>query len=174
MSFLNKLKQGLGIGTLEARLDVPAQIAGNSGQFEGDFVLTAKSDQQIISVRIKFDMTRLWDETKQRTDSNGKEESYTSQESETFELGHYTNETPFTIKTGEVKTIHFVLPFQMINTRSAADVAIEQGGVSAMLGTLSKLTANVRNERFEYTVAGKVDIKDAVFDRGDAKTVIVR
>jgi hypothetical protein len=50
MPFSNKIEQGLGFGTLEAKLNIPTQIAGSSGQFEGDFNLTAISDQQIKEV----------------------------------------------------------------------------------------------------------------------------
>ena len=173
MSFLNKIKQGLGFGTLEAKLNVPGQIAGNSGQFEGDFVLTAKSDQQIKEVKVKFEMVRHWEETKYRRDSNGHQERYTSHESQTFELGNYNDQNPFEMKASEVKTIHFAVPFQMINTQSPADAAIGQGGVSAVLGTLSKLTSNMRNERIEYKVEGKVDLKDVALDPHDSKNIIV-
>jgi hypothetical protein len=174
MSFLNKIKQGLGIGTLEAKLNIPGQIAGSSGQIEGDLVLTAKSDQHVLKAIVRLEMVRTWDETKQRRDDKGQEESYTSQESDTIEIGQYENDTPFDIKAGEVKTIHFTLLFQLMNTQSAADAAIEQGGVPAMLGTLAKLTSNMRNERIEYHVKGKVDLKDAMFDRGDSKKIIIR
>ena len=173
MSFFNKIKQGLGLGTLDAKLNVPGQIAGNSGQLEGDFILTAKSDQQIKEVKVKFEMVRKWDETKRRRDSNGHEQSYTSQESQTYELGNFIDNTPFEMKANEVKTIHFALPFQMIDPRSAADDAIEKGGVSAVLGTISKLASNLRNERLEYRVEGKVDLKDVVFDPGDSKEIYV-
>jgi hypothetical protein len=173
MSFLNKIKQGLGFGTLEAKLNVPGQIAGSSGQFEGDFILTAKSDQQIKEVKVKFEMVRRWEETKYRRDSNGHQESYTSHESQTFELGNYSDKTLFEIKASEVKTIHFTVPFRAINTQSPADAAIGQGGVSAVLGTLSKLTSNMRNERVEYKVEGKVDLKDVALDPHDSKNIIV-
>ena len=173
MSFLNKIKQGLGFGTLEAKLNVPGQIARNSGQFEGDFILTAKSDQQIKEIMVKFEMVRHWEETKHRRDSNGHQESYTSYESQTFELGNYNDQNPFEMKASEVKTIHFAVPFQMINTQSPADTAIGQGGVSVVLGTLSKLTSNMRNERIEYKVEGKVDLKDVALDPHDSKNIIV-
>jgi hypothetical protein len=173
MSFLNKIKQGLGFGTLEAKLNVPGQIAGNSGQFEGDFILTAKSDQQIKEVKVKFEMVRHWEETKHRRDSNGHQESYTSHESQTFELGNYIDKNPFDMKASEVKTIHFAVPFQMINTQSPADTAIGQGGVSAVLGTISKLTSSMRNERVEYKIEGKVDLKDVALDPHDSKNIVV-
>ena len=173
MSFFNKITQGLGLGTLEAKLNVPGQIAGNSGQFEGDFILTAKSGQQIKEVWVKFEMVQYWDETKHRRDSNGHQESYTSHESQTFELGNYIDKTPFEMKASEVKTIHFAIPFQMINPQSSADAAIAQGGVSAVLGTITKLASSLRNERVDYRVEGKVDLKDVAFDPRDSKDVIV-
>jgi hypothetical protein len=173
MSFLNKIKQGLGIGTLDAKLNVPGQIAGNNGQFEGDFILTAKNNQQIIEVWVKFEMVKHWDETKHRRDSNGHQQSYTSHESQVFELGKYFDKTPFEMKASEVKTIHFAIPFQMINTQSSSDAAISQGGVSAVLGTISKLTSNFRNERIDYKVEGKVNLKNVAFDPGDSKDIIV-
>lgn len=173
MSFFNKIKQGLGFGTLEAKLNVPGQVAGNSGQFEGDFILTAKSDQQIKEVRVKFEMVRHWDETKHRRNSDGKQESYTSHESQSFELGNYTEKTPFGMKANEVKSIHFTIPFQAINTQSPVEAASEQGAVSAVLGTLSKLASTMRNERVEYKVEGHVDLKDVVFDPNDSKNIFI-
>ncbi len=110
MSFLNKIKQGLGIGTLEAKLNVPGQVDGNTGQFEGDFVLTAKSDQHIKEVGVKFEMVRRWEETKHRRDSNGNQHDYTSPQSQTIELGNYIDNTPFEMKANEIKTIHFTHP----------------------------------------------------------------
>jgi len=174
MSFLKKIKQGLGIGTLEAKLDVPGEIKGSAGKFEGDFILTAKSDQQIKEVGVKFEMVHHWEETKHRRDSKGNPHDYTSTQSRTIELGNYFHNTPFGMKANEIKAIHFAIPFQMINPRSSADAAIEQGGVSAVLGTLSKLASTMRNERVEYKVEGKVDLKDAAIDPGDSKIVIVR
>jgi hypothetical protein len=173
MSFLNKIKQGLGFGTLEAKLNVPVQIAGNSGLIEGDFTLTAKSDQQIKEVWVKFEMVRHWDETKYRRVSNGKQQRYTSHESQTFELGNYIDKTPFEMKASEVKTIHFAIPFQMINSQPSADAAIGQDGVSAILGTISKLASNLRNERVDYRIEGKVDLKDVAFDPSDSKDIFV-
>jgi hypothetical protein len=173
MSFLNKIKQGLGLGTLEAKLNLPEQIAGNSGKFEGDFILTAKSDQQIKEVWVKFEKVRHWEETKYRRDSNGHQERYTSHESQTFELGNYSDKTPFEMKASEVKTIHFAILFQLINPQAQADPAIAAGGVSAVLGTITKLTSNMRNERVDYRVEGKVDLKDVAFDPKDSKEVFI-
>ena len=174
MSFLKKIKQGLGIGTLEAKLDVPGEIDGNSGKFEGDFLLTAKSDQQIKEVAVKFEMVQRWEETKHRRDGKGNQHAYTSTQSRTIELGNYLDNKPFEMKANENKAIHFAIPFQMVKPGSSADEAIEQGGVSAVLGTLSKLASTMRNERVEYKVEGKVDLKDAAIDPGDSKKVIVR
>jgi len=173
MSFLNKIKQGLGFGTLEAKLNVPGQIAGNSGQIEGDFILTAKSDQQIKEVWVKFEMVRHWDETKRRRDSRGHEQKYTSQQSQTFELGNYIDKTPFDMKASEVKSIHFAIPFQIINPQSQANTDIGQSGISEVIGVISKLASNLRNERVDYKIEGKVDLKDVAFDPGDSKLIIV-
>ncbi|OGO07612.1 MAG: hypothetical protein A3K46_00145 [Chloroflexi bacterium RBG_13_60_9] len=174
MSFLNKIKQGLGIGTLEAKLNVPGQIDGNAGKFEGDFILTAKSNQLIKEVGVKFEMVRRWEETKHRRDSKGNQHSYSSTQSQTTELGNYIDHTPFEMKANDTKTIHFTIPFQKMNPRSSADAAIEQGGVSAVLGTISKLASTMRNERVEYKVEGKVDLKDAAIDPSDSRKIIVQ
>ena len=173
MSFLNKIKQGLGIGTMEAKLNVPGQIAGSSGQFEGDFILTAKSDQLVQEVSVKFEMVRRWDVTKYRRDSNGMQESYTSHESQTFELGNYIDKTPFEVKASQVKTIHFTIPFQPINPQSSAEPAAGPGGISAVLGAISNLASSLRNERVNYQVAGKVDLKGVALDPNDSKDVFV-
>ncbi len=173
MSFFNKIKQGLGIGTLQAELNVPGQISGTSGRFEGDFILTAKSDQQIKEVKVKFEMVRHWDETKHRTDSQGHPENYTSHETQSFELGNFNDKTPFAMKASEARTIHFAIPFQPINLQGPADAMIAQGGIGGVLGTLAKLSSNIRNERFEYRVEGKVDLKDVAIDPKDTKNIFV-
>jgi hypothetical protein len=173
MSFLSKIKKGLGIGTLEAKLNVPGQIAGDSGQIEGDFILTAKSDQQIKEVYVKFEMVRHWEETKRRRDNNGREESYTSHQRKTYELGKYIEQTPFDMKASEIKSIHFVIPFQLVSAQSAAEAVIGEGGVSKVLGAISQLGSALRNERFEYKVKGKVDLIDVAIDPKDSKVIIV-
>jgi hypothetical protein len=173
MGFFDKIKQGLGIGTMEAKLNVPGQIAGSSGQFEGDFILTAKSDQQVQEVSIKFEMVRRWDVTKHRQDSNGRQESYTSHESQTFELGNYLDKSPFEVKAGEVKTVHFTIPFQPINTGPSAEPAAAQSGVSKVLGALSNLASSIRNEQISYKVTGKVDLKGVALDPNDMKDIYI-
>ena len=44
MSFFNKLKQGLGISTAKAELQIPATIAKDSTGVNGKVVITAQSD----------------------------------------------------------------------------------------------------------------------------------
>ena len=173
MSFFNKIKQGLGLGTLDAKLNVPAQITGTSGQFEGDFSLTAKSDQQIKEIKVKFEKVLRWDETKFRRDSNGHEERYTAHESQTFELGVFDDKTPFGMKANEAKTVHFVVQFQPFNPLADAQKVANQSGVAAVLGVVADIAAGRRNERTEYRVEGKVDLKDVMFDPSDAKDVFV-
>ena|ERR1051326_252739 len=171
MSFFNKIKQGLGIGTLEAKLSVPGQIARNSGQVQGDFVLTAKSNQQIKEVKVKFEEVHSWDVTKHRRDSNGHEQSYTSRESRTFELGNYIDKTAFSMKAGEVKTIHFTLPFQM--SRPDMNENTDQGAVAEILGAVSKMASAMRNERFQYKLEGSVSLEGTLLNPGDSKNVVL-
>lgn len=173
MSFFNKIKQGLGFGTLEAKLNIPVQIAGSAGQIEGDFILTAKSDQQVKEIWVKLEMIKSWDETKRRRDSNGNEESYNSHETRSYELGKFSDKTPFAIKANETRTVHFVVPFQPIAAPQPADsnnTGFNLGGIAV---TISNVVSNLRNERTEYKVEGKVDLKDVAFDPGDSKNVIL-
>jgi len=172
MSFLSKIKKGLGIGTLDAKLNVPGQIAGSSGQLEGDFTLTAKSDQQVKEVKVKFELIQHWDEIKRRRDSNGREESYTSHESRSFELGNYNDKTPFEMKSGEVKTVHFAIPFQPFNPQSSGGSG-GQGGLAAVMGAISQVASTLRNEHIEYKVEGKVDLEGVALDPKDVKSIFV-
>jgi hypothetical protein len=173
MSFFNKIKKGLGFGTLEVHLYVPTPIAGNSGQLKGVLNLTAKSDQQINEVLVKFEKIVHWDETKHRRASNGSVTSYTSHESQTFELGNYSDKTPFEMKAGEDKTIHFTIPFQTIDTQSPAAAEIEEGGVLAVLGINRKYGSDMRNVHSDYKVEGKVDLKGVAFDPKDSARINV-
>ncbi len=172
MSFFQKIKQGLGIGTLDAKLNV-WPVPGGCDQIEGDFNLTAKSSQKIKEVLVKFVMVQHWQETKHRRDSNGRMESYTSQQSKTFELGNYLDLKPFEMNAGEVKTIHFVIPYRMVETQSPEDAEIEKGGLSAVLGTLSKLASNMHNVHYEYKVEGKVDLEGVALDPRDSKEIFI-
>jgi hypothetical protein len=171
MSFFNKIKQSLGIGTLAAKLDAPGQIARSSGQIEGNFVLTAKSDQRIKEIKIKFEEIHSWDVTKQRRDSKGRERSYTARQSRTFELGNYTDNTPFVMKAGEVKTIHFTLPFQI--SRASMEAPDNQSAVAEILGAVSKMASAMRNERFQYKIEGNVSLEGTLLNPGDSKNVVL-
>ena len=54
MSFLNKIKQGLGIGTAKVELDVPTSISKDVKEVDGKVTVTAKSDQKVKSIKVSL------------------------------------------------------------------------------------------------------------------------
>lgn len=168
MGFFSKIKQGLGIGTMDAKLNVPQQVAAASGQFQGEFILTAKNDQLVQEVDITLEMVRRWEVSRSHRDSNGHIHHTTEHKSETYGLGSTTEQVPFEVKAGEVKTIAFSIPFQPFNPQDVLK-APEQSGVSKVLGVIADMASGRRNERVTYQVRGKVDLKGVALDPNDVK-----
>ena len=171
MSFFKKLKNGLGVGTIKFELVVPGEIYGNSGQLEGDIVLTAKSEQLVKDVEAIFERVHTWDERESVYNSTTERyEDRWVQRSHTIQLGHFMDETPFEIASDEKRTIRFVIPFQPIDPQLASS----SGGLMwSFMDSALSYGSNWRNERVYYTVRGDVDLEDVAFDKGDSKTIAV-
>ena len=173
MGFFDTIKQGLGIGTLEATLDVPAQIAGSAGKVEGTLHLAAKSDQEVKEVTVTFEMIRSWEEIEQRPNSSGGSESYASHQSRTYTLGQFRDAVPFAIKAGEVKAMPFTIAFTLADPASLAKEVLGEGELGSIVGALSKISSVMNNERYEYRVGAKATLEGTLLNPSDSKEVVV-
>ncbi|MCK6639693.1 MAG: sporulation protein [Bacteroidia bacterium] len=152
MGFLGKIKQFFGIGTVKVNVTVPAAFSVDDPSISGTVELVAKSDQEIVSVEVKFE--EKW--------STGRGDDKTEK---TFDLG--VQKFPgFTMKAGETKKIDYTVPFTY--SKSDNDRMAEKGGVVGGLGKLSKFADG---EKSTFHVVATCDIKGATFDPNDVKEV---
>lgn len=152
MGFFGKIKQFFGIGTVKVTATVPPTFSVDDSHLNGTVELLAKSDQEVVSVEVKFE--EKW--------STGRGEEKTEK---TFTLG--TQKFPgFTMKAGETKKIEYSVPFTY--TKSGNDKMAEQGGVMGGLGKLSKFADA---EKSTFQIVATCDVKGATFDPNDVKEV---
>lgn len=148
MSIIAKIKQILGIGTVKVKLSVPGTFTTNDSEIKGSVEITAKSDQALDHIEIKLE--------EEHTTGRGDDKK-----TKTYELG--TVKLPgFDMKSGEVKTLEFSLPFSY--SKSNNESLSEQGGV---LGGLGKLGSMATGEKSAFQVVATADVKGATFDPND-------
>jgi len=153
MGFFQTLKNKLGIGGVSVRLEVPGQVGKDAGQIQGKMVLTSKSDQDVVSLKI-----RLVEEY-----TTGRGDEKTTKE---FDLGVVNINQPFAIKSGETKEVAFTLPFTVLKSNN--DELKEKGGA---LGALGKMASFADNEKSKYFVVADADVKSAAIDPSDKKEI---
>lgn len=153
MSFFNKLKQGLGISTAKAELQVPPHIAKDSTSVNGKVIITAQSDQKVKGIKLLF--------VERYTSGRGDK-----QETQEFELGKLLLNDNFDIKKDERREVAFDLPFQLklSNNQSLAE---EKGA----FGALGKVGMFVQGEKSEYEVKVSVDLEGVAFDPNDIQSI---
>lgn len=145
MSIFGKIKKGLGIGTAKVRLEMPSQISQTAKEISGTIHLTAQSDQQVKSVKVRL--------VKKTMIGSGDEQRQETRDIETLTIGE-----PFDIKADETKTLPFTLPIDLGNSAS-----FELFG-----GTLT-VSSSDSNEKFE--VIANVDLKDVALDPSAAQAI---
>ncbi len=153
MGLFNKIKNKLGIGGVKVNLQIPGQVSKQDGVIDGKVIMTSKSEQEIIEVKVRF----LEEFSSGRGDDK---------ETREFELGVIKIPDAYTIKPGDVKEVSFSLPFQLL--QSNADSLKEKGGA---LGTLGKMSKFANNEKSSYFVEADVDVAAAVIDPSDKKDI---
>lgn len=152
MGFFGKIKQKLGIGTVSVKVNGPAGFNVSDPEITGSVVVTGKSDQIIESVKIEFE--------EQYTTGTGD-----NKETKEIKLGEKTL-PGFEIKTGEVKTIEFSVPFTY--SKSSNEQMAEKGGV---IGGLGKIGSFVGGEKSTFQITATVDVKGAALDPNDVVEV---
>lgn len=179
MSFFDKIKKGLGVGTITFELEVPARVAPDAGQLSGSILLTAKSEQLVKDVEVVFEQVFEWDERQSRRNSStGQQETHWVDRRETVELGTFTDTTEFTMESGETRTIPFVIEFARVAAAETAATGPEGLAWDLLDIALSPDSSgffgpSMRNQRISYRVRGDVNLDGVVFDKGDDKRVIV-
>lgn len=146
MGFFAKIKSKLGIGGVKIQIEAPGQISIEVGQVKGKFILTTKSDQDIVSMDVKL-IERF---------TTGRGDNAKTKE---FTLGQQNYAESFSIKTGETPTYEFDFPFELL--KSSSDELKEKGGAMGAIGSLGKFT---KNEKSEYVIDVSVDVKAAALD----------
>lgn len=155
MGFFQNVKNKLGIGGVSVSLQVPGQIAKDSGLIEGKITLTTKSEQEVISFTVKM--------LEEFTTGRGNEKK-----TKQFELGMIKTPVDFSIKPGDTKELTFSLPFTLVKSNS--DELKEKGGA---LGALGKMASFANNEASRYFISAVADVKSAALDPSDKKEIRV-
>ncbi len=140
MSIFKKIKQGLGVGTAKLALEIPRSIPGDAGELSGKVIISAKSDQKVLSIKVRLVENIIVD--------RGDEE-----EEDILEMASVILDEPFEIKQDEQRAIEFKLPFQL-----AAAQESEGDKVGQVLNWLSSASS------LGYEVLVKADLENVVLD----------
>lgn len=151
MGIFGNLKNKLGIGGVKVELQIPGQIAKDSSVVNGKVVLTTKSEQQVVSCKVKM--------IEEYTTGRGDQKK-----TKTFELGVVMLNLNMAIMPEQTKEIEFALPFSSL--KSDNDRLKEMGGA---LGALGKLASFAGNEKSEFFIIADIDVKSAALDPSDKK-----
>jgi sporulation-control protein spo0M len=101
MSFLKKIKQGLGIGTAKVELmDVETYFPKDTKEITGTVILTAKSEQKVQSVKVS-----LMEKTTSTVGSETREQSREIQSAVVAQA--------FDLKAGEARKLPFTMPVDL-------------------------------------------------------------
>lgn len=148
MSLISKIKQFFGMGTVSIKIQAPGTFKTEDGEIKGSVTIVAKSDQVLEYVEIE--LKEKWE--------SGRGDDKTEKE---FEIGA-VKLPGFEMKTGETKTLDFVLAFDY--SKSSNESLAEKGGV---LGGLGKMAQFATNEKSAFTLIATADVKGATFDPND-------
>ena len=153
MSFLSKVKQILGIGTISVKLDVVTQVSASLGELSGSLIIRGKSVQKIKSIEIKLEEEII----------SGKGDLA---KSSFFTIGTWRDNNLFMIQTNEEKIIPFQISFHI--HQSASDKLAQKTGIAGGIGKLAQMTSGTRSV---YTLKAIVDVEGAKLDPQDFITI---
>jgi sporulation-control protein spo0M len=169
VSFFKKIKQSLGMGTIDFDLEVPPAVANSSGRIDGTIVITAKTAQSIKDVEVKLDREQVWDQIEQRynSTSNLYEDQWVTK-SRVDTIAQWKDETPFDLAEGEVRRIPFALVFPVVeHPYGTADNL----SLWDFLPASWNLGSGFRNMRISYRIDGDADVDGAAFDKGESTPI---
>ena len=169
MGFFGNLKQKM-VGNLDVSLTTPASLPGGVTGFDGQILLTAKAPQAIKSIDVKLEQTV--EERPIGSLGGGFQiggSSNTSATNATDTIQHYTLgeikiEQPFTMASGETKTIPFHLDIGT-NNQATSDNPVANTVVKA----LNVLTN--QNQHSTFHVIASIDVEGAMMSPSDKKVI---
>lgn len=150
MSFLSKLKQMAGIGTLDVKVQMAPHFQATDTALTGTLHITAKSDQSVVKILLELE---------EKFESGRDDDKKTK----LFTLGSLRLEQPFEMKSGEVKALPFSVPFEL--KQSSNDQLKAKGG---LMGTIGKMGAWADDEKRSYEFRAVVDVKGTSLDPRDS------
>jgi len=157
VSFLKKIKQSLGIGTVKLTLEVPPSISPVGGQVNGQVVIEAQSDQHITAVKVKL--------IEKFTQGHGQAEEKIEKE---FVLGETSFDQVIDLKSGESRRIDFTLAYAM--RKSGLRELSEKKGA---LGTIGKVATFIGAEKSEYEVTAEAKLEGTMLSPKVSKSVVI-
>lgn len=152
MGLWDTIKGWFNIGGVKVKLrDIDPKVAKKGSEIKGRVDLVSKGDKHVLKMTHKF----VLECTKGSGDDRETEETV---------LGKAVQEESFDIKTGETKTVDFLINYDI------PDTLADKGGV---LGAVGKLGAFASREKREYFVISECDVKGTAFDPSDRFKVSV-
>ena len=169
MGFFKKIKQSMGIGTIDFTIEAPPAVANVSGRIDGTIIITSKSAQSIKDVEVKLEREQTWDqlESTLNTSTNKWEDRWVSK-SNTVTIAQWKDETDFTMAEGEVKRIPFTIMFPVMARPYGDDNDIDMWDVIAPFINAGN---GLRNQRIAYRLNGDADVDGAAFDKGHSQPI---
>lgn len=169
VGFFKKIKQSMGIGTIDFTIEVPPAVTNASGRIDGTIIITSKSAQSIKDVEVKLEREQTWDqlESTLNTSTNKWEDRWVSK-SNTVTIAQWKDETDFAMTEGEVKRIPFTIVFPVMANPygDAGDIDMWD-----FLAPMMNLGTGLRNQRIAYRINGDADVDGAAFDKGDSHPI---
>ena len=169
VSFFKKIKQSLGVGTIDFDFEVPPAVANSSGRIDGTIIITAKTEQSIKDVEMKLEREQVWEQIEQRynSTSNIYEDQWVTKTSIST-IAQWKDETPFTLAEGEERRIPFTLIFPVVeNPYGVAD----NPSLWDFLPAALNFGNGYRNQRISYRIEGDADVEGAAFDKGESTPI---
>jgi hypothetical protein len=149
MSFFNKLKQAVGVGTLKVQLRVPERLEWQNGRIQGELVLTASGPVKVKRMTVK--LTEIY--------TSGRDEDRSTKKSE---IGIVEDSTLFEMGANQTRTVKFNLPFK---TQGFSGNALSQR--QDAMGAVGKLFAKINDDKVEHELIARVDVDGAPLDASD-------
>ena len=142
MSIFKKIKQGLGIGTVKLELEVPDSLPRDAGEINGKVILSAKSDQKVLSMEVRLGENTI--------EKSGDDEIENFEEIASITLAH-----SFEMKQDEIKEVEFSLPFELPSLDGSGENILDE--IVSLFSPLSR----------GFEVQATADLDGVVLDPSD-------
>jgi len=162
MSLFSKIKKGLGIGTAKIELRVSDTLSKKAEEIKGSVVITAKSEQKVKSVKIRFEKVTEVEINDEKKD-------------DIKLIVRTTLDQPFEMKENEEKVLNFTLPLEF--NKSGPLVSASMKGVRIELGVSNPLEADPFSASsslfspIKFLVTATADLEGVVIDPTAVKRI---